>query len=98
MERRRLTDGEIAEALAGVPGWSLCEGRLHRELHFGSFVEAFGFMARAALIAEKMDHHPDWRNVYNKVTIDLHTHDRGGLTAFDFELARRLNALLSEKG
>ena len=96
MERRLLTDAEIAEALAALPGWALREGKLHRVLRFGSFGEAFGFMTRAAAIAERMDHHPDWRNVHNQVTIDLHTHDRGGITAFDIELARRLNALLPE--
>jgi 4a-hydroxytetrahydrobiopterin dehydratase len=94
MERRKLTPEEIATALAAVPGWTLREGKLHREFRFGSFVEAFGFMTRAALVAERMNHHPDWRNVYDRVTIDVHTHDRGGLTEFDFELARRLSALL----
>jgi 4a-hydroxytetrahydrobiopterin dehydratase len=98
MERRRLNEQEITEALAGLPGWTVRAGKLHRELKFGSFVEAFGFMTRAALIAERMNHHPDWRNVYASVTIDLHTHDVDGLTALDFELARSLNVLLPASG
>jgi 4a-hydroxytetrahydrobiopterin dehydratase len=98
MERRKLSAAEVAKQLATVPGWTVEAGKLHRQLRFGSFVEAFGFMARVALIAEKMDHHPDWSNVYSTVTIDLHTHDAGGLTAFDFELAKRINATLEKNG
>jgi len=94
MDRRKLSEGEIAERLRDIPGWTVDKGKLHRQLRFGSFIEAFGFMARAALIAEKMDHHPDWSNVYSTVTIDLHTHDAGGLTALDFELAQKISALL----
>jgi 4a-hydroxytetrahydrobiopterin dehydratase len=94
MERRKLSEHDAAKLLAAVPGWSVEAAKLHRQLRFGSFVEAFGFMTRVALIAEKMDHHPDWSNVYSTVTIDLHTHDAGGITAFDFELAQRINALL----
>jgi 4a-hydroxytetrahydrobiopterin dehydratase len=93
MNRRKLSEEEIRQALAGVPGWTLEQGKLHRQFRFGSFVEAFGFMSRVALIAEKMDHHPDWSNVYSAVSIALHTHDAGGVTEFDFELARRINSL-----
>ena len=71
------------------------EGRLHREFEFAGFVEAFGFMSRVALLAEKMDHHPNWSNVYNRVVIDLSTHDVGGLSARDFELAGRIDQLLA---
>lgn len=96
MERRLLTTDEIRQALTGLPGWSLREGRLYREFQFPGFSAAFGFMTRAALVAEQLDHHPDWRNVYNRVTVELHTHDRGGITAFDLEMARRMNALAGD--
>jgi 4a-hydroxytetrahydrobiopterin dehydratase len=89
----RLTDAEIAIRLAALPGWSLANGKLRRELNFKDFSEAFGFMARAALVAEKMDHHPDWSNVYSRVTVELSTHDAGGITALDFELAEAMNGL-----
>ena len=83
----RLTDAQIAERLAALPGWSVSDGKLRRELKFKDFSEAFGFMARVALVAEKLDHHPDWSNVWNRVTVELWTHDAGGITALDFELA-----------
>ena len=88
----RLTDGEIEEFLADHPGWAVLDGKLHRELRFGDFAEAFGFMARVAVHAEKLDHHPEWSNVWNRVMIDLVTHDAGGLTALDIELADRIDA------
>jgi 4a-hydroxytetrahydrobiopterin dehydratase len=93
VERRKLSDAEITERLATLPGWTLHAGKLRREFRFPDFSAAFGFMTRAALAAEQLDHHPDWRNVYNRVEVSLHTHDRGGVTEFDFELARRMNAL-----
>ena len=92
---KQLSAGEIKTLLKNLPGWSLNEGKLHRELQFADFVEAFGFMTRAAIIAEKHNHHPAWFNVYNKVVIDLDTHDAGGITEFDFALAKEMNALLS---
>jgi len=91
----RLTDAEIAKRLAALPGWSLANGKLRRELTFKDFSEAFGFMARAALVAEKMDHHPDWSNVWNRVTVELWTHDAGGITELDFALAEAMNRLTS---
>ncbi len=90
----RLPDAEIAKRLAVLPGWSLADGKLRRELSFRDFSEAFGFMARAALVAEKMDHHPDWSNVWNRVTVELSTHDAGGITELDFALAEAMNRLL----
>lgn len=98
MARQKLTDTEIADSLAalnaGLAGpWELVGGKLHKGFRFPDFVAAFGFMTRAALIAERMDHHPEWRNVYNRVEVDLSTHDAGGLTALDFELARRMEDL-----
>jgi 4a-hydroxytetrahydrobiopterin dehydratase len=77
-------------------GWTVVDGKLHREFTFADFAEAFGFMARAALAAEKMDHHPDWSNSYNTVTVDLSSHDVGGLTDRDERLARRMNELVGE--
>ncbi len=91
----RLPDAEIAKRLAALPGWSLAGGKLRRELTFRDFSEAFGFMARAALVAEKMDHHPDWANVWNRVTVELSTHDAGGITELDFALAEAMDRLLS---
>lgn len=100
MSRQKLTETEIAEALSrlnanlDVP-WTVEAGKLRKGFRFPDFVAAFGFMTRAALIAEAMNHHPDWRNVYNRVDVDLSTHDAGGLTALDFELARRMEGLLA---
>jgi len=89
----RLSDAEIADRLSSLPGWSLAGGKLRRDFLFRDFSEAFGFMARAALAAEKLDHHPDWSNVWNRVTVELWTHDAGGLTELDFELAEAMNQL-----
>ncbi len=91
--RTRLTDAEIEEGLSELEGWEVRGGKLHRRFEFASFVEAFGFMASAALVAEKMDHHPEWSNVYNQVDVELSTHDAGGITEFDFELAQAMNGL-----
>ena len=89
----RLSDAEIADRLSSLPGWSLAGGKLRRDFLFRDFSEAFCFMARAALAAEKLDHHPDWSNVWNRVTVELWTHDAGGLTELDFELAEAMNQL-----
>ena len=83
----KLEDDEVQRGLQGLPTWVVSEGRLHREFEFPDFVAAFGFMTQVALVAEKMDHHPEWSNVYNRVVIDLQTHDAGGLTELDFILA-----------
>lgn len=88
----KLTDSEIEARLAGLPGWKVVAGKLHRELQFADFVAAFGFMTRCALLAEKRDHHPEWSNVWNKVVIDLTTHDAGGITAKDVELAQAMES------
>jgi 4a-hydroxytetrahydrobiopterin dehydratase len=90
---RRLSDAEVAAGLAERPAWRLVEGRLHRELRFADFGAAFGFMARVALEAEKLDHHPDWSNVYDRVVIDLRTHDAGGVTEKDFALAAAIDRI-----
>jgi 4a-hydroxytetrahydrobiopterin dehydratase len=92
---KALTTQEIETRLATLDGWKLEDGKLHREFRFESFVEAFGFMSRSALIAEKMDHHPEWSNVYSRVRVDLTTHDADGVTELDFSLAMAMNALAS---
>jgi 4a-hydroxytetrahydrobiopterin dehydratase len=86
-----LSDEEVRSALDRLPGWSVVNGKLHREFKFRDFTYAFGFMATAATAIEKRDHHPEWLNVYNRVTVDLTTHDTGGITAKDTELAALLN-------
>lgn len=95
MARNKLTDAEITAELAKTAGWTRTGDKLHREFQFKDFVTAFGFMASAALVAEKMDHHPEWSNVYRTVKVDLNTHDAGGITSFDFELARAMSAIAS---
>ena len=91
----RLTDDERSAALASLPQWSLVEGRdaICRRYSFTDFSAAWGFMARAALVAERLDHHPEWSNVYNRVDVVLSTHDAGGLTSLDLELARAMDKL-----
>ncbi len=90
---KALSTSEIEAALASMPGWSLTNGKLHRELRFPDFMHAFGFMAEAALHAEKLDHHPEWSNVYGRVVVDLVTHDAKGVTELDLELARRMSRI-----
>ena len=89
----KLSESEIAEALTDLPGWSGAEGKLHREFRFADFVEAWGFMSSAALVAEQMNHHPEWRNVYSRVVVDLTTHDADGITSLDVTLAARMNEI-----
>ncbi len=93
MTRTKLSEAEIAKALESLPGWGLAGGKLHREFRFPDFVHAFGFMAASAVAIEAMNHHPEWFNVYNKVIVDLTTHDAGGVTSRDTELAAKLEAL-----
>lgn len=92
-ERRKLSEAEIAERLGEIPGWSHADGALRRTFEFADFVAAFGFMSSVALAAEKLDHHPNWSNVYNTVEVALNTHDAGGVTDFDFALAARIGEL-----
>jgi 4a-hydroxytetrahydrobiopterin dehydratase len=84
----KLSSEEVSSALASLPGWSVTDGKLHREYKFSDFTHAFGFMAAIATAAEKMDHHPDWLNAYNRVTVNLSTHDVGGITELDLKLAQ----------
>ena len=93
-----LNDTERAEALDGLPEWDYDEGRdaIRRSISFTDFAEAFGFMTQVALIAEKADHHPEWTNVWNRVEILLTTHDAGGLSERDVELAQAIDGILGE--
>ena len=90
---KKMTDAEIAAALPKLAGWALKNGKLPREYKFSDFKRAMEFMQSAVAGIEKMNHHPEWFNVYNKVTVDLNTHDAGGITARDFELAELLEGL-----
>ena len=90
----RLSETEITEELKKLEGWAIKDNKLHKEFQFDSFNQAFGFMTRAAMEIEKMNHHPEWFNVYNRITVDLTTHDAGGITSNDINLARILNSLV----
>jgi 4a-hydroxytetrahydrobiopterin dehydratase len=90
MAAAKLSEKEIADELKKLTGWNVLNGNLHRVFEFKDFTQAFGFMTRVALAAEKMDHHPDWSNSWNKVTVDLCTHSAGGLTKNDFALAEKM--------
>lgn len=89
----RLSDAEVRRQCASLPGWELREDALHRELTFGDFVEAFSLMTLVAFMAERMGHHPEWSNVYNRVTIRLTTHDVGGVSENDVMMAREISRL-----
>jgi 4a-hydroxytetrahydrobiopterin dehydratase len=89
----KLDDEALAVILEGLPGWVLRDSKLHRVLTFADFVEAFGFMTQVALVAERMNHHPEWCNVYKTLAISLTTHDAGGITHKDIELAQTINRL-----
>ena len=88
----QATQAEIAAALKTLAGWAVVDSKLHKEYKFPDFVHAFGFMATSAIAIERMNHHPEWANVYNRVTVDLTTHDAGGISAKDFELAALLDS------
>ena len=96
MAIEKLSPQDIEEALRSTPGWSLIDDKIHRDFQFTDFVEAFGFMTRVALVAESMNHHPEWFNVYNRISIDLRTHDADGISQHDFDLAQRINALAGD--
>jgi len=91
----RLSDSERNQEVSELSGWQLVEGReaISKTFEFANFIEAFGFMSRVALVAEKMNHHPEWSNVYKTVVVTLATHDAGGLTNLDIQLAKRMDAL-----
>lgn len=90
---KKLTDAEVNEKLGQAKGWSLRGGKLHREFQCKDFVAAFGNMTRVALVAESMNHHPEWFNVWNKVVVDLNTHDVQGISDQDFKLAAKIDEI-----
>lgn len=91
----KIETDALEAAVAGLPGWTLVDGKLHREFTFGNFSEAFAFITRVAMDAHLLDHHPEWSNVYNRVTVDLVTHFTGGITTCDIDLAARINTYVS---
>ena len=91
--RKKLTPEEIASRLQSVSGWSVVNGKLHKEFRFRDFTRAFSFMTGGALIAERLNHHPEWSNVYSWVVVDLVTHSVDGISELDFEFAAGLNSL-----
>lgn len=94
MTRRKLNQEEIDSALAGLPGWQLKDGKLHKTFKFDSFARAMGWMMSVAIHADKMDHHPEWSNVYNRVTVNLVTHDLGNaVSSWDAALAQKMEEL-----
>jgi 4a-hydroxytetrahydrobiopterin dehydratase len=94
MERRKLEQAEIESALVDLPGWQVQDGKLHKTFKFASFARAIGWMTSVAVIADKMDHHPEWTNVYNRVTVNLVTHDLGNvISSWDVTLAQNMEEL-----
>jgi 4a-hydroxytetrahydrobiopterin dehydratase len=98
MPTNKLSQTEIGDHLLKLPEWTVKDEKLHREYKFPNFSLAIGFMMAAAVLIEKKNHHPEWFNVYNKVTVDLTTHDAGGITAKDFELAATMEQLFAKLG
>jgi len=98
MTAQLLSAADITQLPQQLPAWTLQEGKLHRELRFADFSEAFGFMTRVALAAEQLNHHPEWSNVWNRVVINLTTHDCGGLSNLDLALAQKIDALAGQQG
>ena len=93
MDRTLLDEEAIASALKNLDGWTYDGSALQATFVFENFIQAFGWMSQVALVAEKMDHHPDWKNVYRTVDVTLNTHDAGGVTALDLELARTMSGI-----
>lgn len=94
MPVQKLASEEVQQRLHALPDWQLLDGKLQRRFEFDDFVAAFGFMSRVALLAQQMNHHPEWSNVYNRVEIMLTTHDAGGISERDFQLAAAVDAQL----
>ncbi len=95
MSITQLSTQDLRAGLKELPAWGIKEDKLHRDLKFKNFVQTWGFMTQVAMLAEQMDHHPEWFNVYNKVSIDLTTHEVGGISSRDIELAKKIDALLA---
>ena len=97
MPHKKLDDDEIRQALVQLPGWSVVDGKLHKEFKFGSFAEAIGWMVSVAIYADKIDHHPEWLNVYNRVRVNLMTHDLDdAISNLDVEMARKMNTIAGQ--
>ena len=96
MPNEKLSPTAVTERLTKLEDWQLREGKLHLKVVFANFVEAFDFMGKVALLAEAASHHPEWSNVYNRVEIDLTTHDAGGITELDFDLAEQIDRVSAE--
>jgi 4a-hydroxytetrahydrobiopterin dehydratase len=95
-EYQKLSESEISKEMSKLKGWKIVDGKLNRTFEFADFNEAFGFMTRVAMEVEKLNHHPEWFNVYNRVKIELVTHDVGGLSNFDFKLASIINRIAAK--
>ena len=93
LDMQKISEDQIKLELKNLNGWTVKNEKLHKDFTFHDFIEAFGFMAKASLHIEKMNHHPEWFNVYNRLSVDLTTHDAGGITQNDVNLARILNSL-----
>ena len=93
MSLQKMAPQQIEAGLDTLSGWELKDGKLHRTFNFKDFVQAWGFMTQVAILAEQMNHHPEWCNVYSRVTIDLTTHEVSGISRLDFELAHKINHL-----
>lgn len=93
MAHVKLDAAQIDQKLTQLTGWALVDGKIHKDFQFADFVGAFGFMAKVALVAESMNHHPEWFNVWNRVSVDLATHDVGGISQADFDLAAKMDEL-----
>lgn len=98
MSIEKMSSQQIEANLKDLPDWNIKAEKLHRELKFKDFVQAFGFMTQVAILAQEMDHHPEWFNVYSKVTIDLTTHEAGGISTRDFELAQKIDKVVAGMG
>lgn len=97
MTHKKLDDDEIRQALVQLPGWSVVDGKLHKEFKFGSFAEAIGWMVSVAIYADKIDHHPEWLNVYHRVRVKLMTHDLDdAISNLDVEMARKMNMIAGQ--
>jgi 4a-hydroxytetrahydrobiopterin dehydratase len=98
MPRQKLSKPEVEQALTELPGWQILDGKLHKTFKFKSFAQAMGWMVSVAIYADKLDHHPEWSNIYSRVTVDLVTHDLGNaISNLDVELARRMEALTAKE-
>ena len=93
---KKLPEQEIEHEVAKIPGWRVLNGKLNRTFEFESFVQAFGFMTKVAMESEKLNHHPEWFNVYNRLEINLVTHDVNGISNYDIKLAENINRLYNK--